>query len=74
MFEVQSMDTCRIKAGIFDRYIIVKADNESLAWSGSQWVAHDDGMPTESVQVSNFATYVDALRAASEYGLHVLSD
>lgn len=58
---------CYIRKGAFDRWIIVNGDD--LAWSGSRWVAHKNGLPTGGVQVSNFESDQEAYSAAREAGL-----
>jgi hypothetical protein len=66
------MDTCRIQLTIFDRWYLVNARDDTLAWSGSQWVRHSHGIPAEDVQVSNFFTRNEAVAYAREMGLHVI--
>ena len=54
---------------IFERWIIVNADEQNLAWSGSRWVEHHRGLPAESIQISNFESVEEAL-AARAPGAH----
>ena len=51
---------------IFERWIIVNADEQNLAWSGSRWVEHHRGLPAESIQISNFESVEEALAAARQ--------
>jgi hypothetical protein len=40
----------KLRENIFHPWIIIRADNENLAWSGSRWVQIDsDGMPSGDV-------------------------
>lgn len=52
--------------GKLGRYIIVNGRDPELAWSGSCWVDHQDGIPTGRAQVSNFTTKEEAEEAAVE--------
>jgi hypothetical protein len=51
---------------IFERWIIVNADEQNLAWSGSRRVEHHRGLPAESIQISNFESVEEALAAARQ--------
>lgn len=52
-----------------NRWIIVNAADEDLAWSGRQWVEHAAGTPCGGYHVSNFDTPEDAAEAVREAGL-----
>lgn len=56
----------RIELGRIGRFVIVNARDGSLAWSGSCWVEHEEGVPAGRAQVSNFATEEEARQAAEE--------
>jgi hypothetical protein len=48
----------------FRRWVIVSALNPAMAWSGSRWVPHVEGLPAGDAQISNFDGPVDAYSAA----------
>ena len=54
----------RIELGLFGRFIIVNARDSGLAWSGSCWVEHENGVPTGRSQVSSYATEEEARQVA----------
>lgn len=61
---------CYLMENAFRRWVIVKASNRSLAWSGSGWVQHDAGIAAfGGVAVSNFEMKLAAFRAAEQAGL-----
>jgi hypothetical protein len=53
---------------------LVSAQDEEMAWSGSQFVGIDPttGVPTDEIQVSNFATRDKATLYAEEFDLEVV--
>jgi hypothetical protein len=53
-----------IATDLFNRYFIVCAEDTNMAWTGSAWIEHVNGVGL-MVQVSNFAT----LDAAVEYAI-----
>lgn len=55
----------RAVESILGRWYLVLSEDPSLAWSGSRWVFHSDGLGLE-VQVSNFDTKEDAEAYAAE--------
>ena len=62
----------KLRENIFHPWIIIRADNEYLAWSGSRWAPIDsDGLPTSAVQVLTFRTVKQALSAAESFGFEV---
>jgi hypothetical protein len=63
---------CRLQLGILDRWFIVNKDDDTLAWSGSRWVNHANGLPTGGVQVCNFATRRAADLYARANAFHVV--
>jgi hypothetical protein len=68
------MDTdCYVSENAFGRWVIVNAANRDLAWSGSRWVAHRNGLPAGGVQVSNFERAVEAYENAVQAGLKPLT-
>jgi hypothetical protein len=62
-----SASVWEIKEGALGRWIIVNASSPNLAWSGSRWVLHQDGIPTGEAQVCNFATPEEAQAYAAEH-------
>lgn len=50
----------KVATGAMGRFIIVHRNNEDLAWSGSRWVPHVQGIPIAAVQVCNFTTRNEA--------------
>lgn len=58
----------------FHRFIVCKADDHNLAWSGSAWVSHEQGVPTGAAQVSNFAKPLEAIEYAEKCGFMVKSN
>jgi hypothetical protein len=60
----------RITESIMGRWIIVNGQHEDLAWSGSRWVPHRNGLPVispESGYVSNWETREEAQAYVSQY-------
>lgn len=67
------MNRCRLMRGIFDRLFLVSASEPAtLAWSGSHWVPHENGVPTGGVHVCNFPDENQARQYASEHGLEIV--
>lgn len=60
---------CYIRESAFGRWILVNTEIDALAWSGSRWVAHKNGLPASGVQVANFENALEALRYAQDAGL-----
>lgn len=56
----------QIELSALGRFIIVNARDRGLAWSGSCWVEHENGLPTGRAQVSNFQTEDEARAAARD--------
>jgi hypothetical protein len=55
------MNRVRLCQNAFDRWIVIDATNELLAWSGSRFVPiTDEGFPASDVQVSNLETREEA--------------
>ena len=47
------MNRVRLRQNAFDRWIVIEATNESMAWSGSRFVSITEaGLPASDVQVS----------------------
>jgi hypothetical protein len=63
-------NSCIAVRNALGRWIIVNAKNPSLAWSGSNWVAHERGVGVR-VQVANFGCMRDAVVRARENGFDV---
>lgn len=62
----------KIKQNLFERFILVQANNPFLAWSGSSWVTVTPlGYPAGPTQVSNLETYKDAILYAEQFGFEV---
>jgi hypothetical protein len=55
---------------LFSQWFIVNSMEPNLAWSGSRWVAHVDGLPAEQVQIRNFYSKEAASKCAHE--AHIL--
>jgi hypothetical protein len=62
---------CYIAPAVFRRWVIAKAGEPGLAWSGFTWVQHRQGIPIGGVQVLDFGTKADATASALEAGLMV---
>jgi len=60
---------CYLTENAMGRWIIVNARNPELAWSGTQWVPHRQGIPTRNVHISNFEMKLAAFRDADRAGL-----
>lgn len=56
----------RVIVGLFGRWIIVSKRDGGLAWSGTCWVAHEDGVPEGRAKIANFDSEQDALETARE--------
>ncbi len=68
------MNRVRLRQNAFDRWIIVDAANENLAWSGSRFVPiTDEGFPASDVQVSNLDTREAAAECAASFGFEVVA-
>jgi hypothetical protein len=57
-----------LRQNIFGRWIVVHANDQELAWSGSQWVAIEGS----EVQVSNFEERGDAQSYAEQFNFEVI--
>ena len=67
------MNRVRLRQNAFDRWILVDAMNEAMAWSGSRFVPiTDEGFPQSDVQVSNLDTREDAAEYAASFGFDVV--
>jgi hypothetical protein len=62
-----------ITEGDFGRFVLVNADYDGLAWSGSEWTPHRRGIPTGRAQVSNFDSWEQARDYAEQAGLSVVT-
>jgi hypothetical protein len=68
------MNRVELRQNVFDRWIIVDATNENLAWSGSRFVPiTDEGFPASDVQVSKLDTREDAAEYAANFGFEVVA-
>lgn len=54
--------------GVLGRWVIVSAANPTLAWTGSRWAGHNQGVPTHDIQISNFGTRSVAEKEAGSRG------
>jgi hypothetical protein len=63
---------CCIKKDLFNRWLVVHPDDE-LAWSGSLWVRHVQGLPAGLVQVSNFDTADAPAVYARLFGFEIIN-
>jgi Fe-S-cluster containining protein len=59
-----------IELGALGRWILVRAEDRALAWSGSRWVVHLRGIPAD-VQVSNFSSMAEAVIYAHQAGFEI---
>jgi hypothetical protein len=66
--------TCRVELAMFDRWIITRGDDSTLAWSGARWIPHRNGVPLTNVPVPNFGSEVEANRHALRCGFRILTD
>jgi hypothetical protein len=68
------MNQVRLRQNAFDRWIIVDAANENMAWSGSRFVPMtDEGFPASDVQVSNLDTREEAAECAASFVFEVVA-
>jgi len=65
--------TCRVEPASNDRWIIIRADDSTLAWSGARWVPHRNGVPLTYVPVPSFANQTEANRHALRCGFRILT-
>ncbi len=71
----ESESECRLVINAFYRWILVKANNASLAWSGSRWVPVDEaGLPAGDTQIANLESRESALTYAGSFGITVRED
>jgi hypothetical protein len=56
----------RIEQNQFHRWIIVNTRDPELAWSGSCWVEHTDGLSRGRTHVSTFTSEEEARQHARE--------
>jgi hypothetical protein len=67
------MNRVRLRQNAFDRWIVMDATNELMAWSGSRFVPiTDEGFPASDVQVSNLDTWEEAATYARMFGFEVI--
>lgn len=67
------MNRVRLKQNAFNRWIVVDAANEQMAWSGSRFVPITlDGLPASDVQVSNLGTREEAATYAVTFGFEIV--
>lgn len=60
----------RLEKSISERWIIVNARDPELAWSGSHWVDHENGVATGRFHVATFASEEEARKhAESVWGI-----
>jgi hypothetical protein len=64
----------RLAENFLKRWVIVNGAHEDLAWSGTHWVPHRQGIPTGDVQICNFDSRQDALKYVKEYFPNNLDD
>jgi hypothetical protein len=57
-----------------DRWIIIRADYPTLAWTGARWAPHRNGVPLTNVSVPSFGSQAEANRHALRCGLRILTD
>ena len=50
----------RILQLAFNRFFLIHPKVDSLAWTGSTWARHHDGIPTGGAQICNFTTEAEA--------------
>lgn len=63
---------CHLGQNGFDRWILLNANNHSLAWSGSRWAPVDEGgFPAGDAQISNLDTQEEAAEYAEKCGLSI---
>ena len=62
---------CYILRNPFGRWVVANGVKPDLAWSGSRWVLHRNGLPAKDVQVSNWQTRDGARREAERLGFAV---
>jgi hypothetical protein len=56
------------------RWIISSVLDSHLAWSGSTWVLHDEGIPASLVQICTFDTEGHARAYAAEHELEIIEE
>ncbi len=56
----------RLQPNLFGRWMILNARDPELAWSGSCWVDHVDGVATGRAHVANFTTEDEARKYAED--------
>jgi hypothetical protein len=62
----------RLSQNAWGHWILVSADDPSLAWTGSGWTrVTGNGFPADDTQVSNFRTREEAVENAKSCGLIV---
>jgi hypothetical protein len=67
------MNRVRLRQNAFDRWIVVDATDESMAWSGSRFVPiTEQGLPASNVQVSNLDTREEAAEYSASFGFEVI--
>lgn len=67
------INNCYLALGRMGRWIVCCADAEG-AWSGARWVAHEGGIPTGGVQISNFGSREEAAEYALDAGLKIVNE
>jgi hypothetical protein len=63
----------KIQLNELSRYVLINATQPHLAWSGSRWVDHVDGLPMTQFQICNFETIEEAINYAHQHHLEVVN-
>ena len=64
-----------VRQNLFGRWYLASAEYPTLlAWTGSRWTLHADGMPIGGIQICNFETADKARAYAGEMGLTIVPE
>lgn len=60
---------CRLREGVWSRWLIIHPTEDQLAWTGRRWSHHWRGIPADAYQVVNFDNEQEAREYCRENGL-----
>jgi len=71
MSRIKNKVPCRIVPAHSGRYIVVNDVSPQLAWTGARWTQHKNGVPSESIAISDFKTLQAAEKCARGAGFEI---
>ena len=65
------MEPCQLRLAPSGRWILVNPENPQLAWSGSQWVPHSNGVAADLAVIRSFGTLEELSAYVREHDLEL---